>query len=186
MSIALATLLAACTTGGGVIYYRSIESTSIGMAVGHLRGSQVVLVVRGNPLGIDQAAFDALVANALHGANPGTAATFVPEPAETAQGGRRIILVLNGPAGSNGFVMCGGIPPEGGAPEVGGHVRVLAAFCGSDDRPLSYVAAGIDGVTGPNDEQFLKFLRQVVHYLLPMEDPDFRPDHDRDRREWPI
>jgi hypothetical protein len=176
-------LLAGCTGSGGTIYHRSIESTSLSQAVQHLRGSQVTLVVRGNPFGGDQAEFEQFVADAIYGANPGTDATFVPKAAEAAQGGRRIILVLNGPVGSNGYVMCGGPPPAGGEFEPGGHVRALAAFCGGDDRPLSFVSAGLSGNQGRDDPAFRNFLRQVILALLPMQNPDDRPDHDR---EWPL
>jgi hypothetical protein len=180
--IAVAVLLTAGCTQGGVIYNRSIESTSIGQAVGHLRGSEVVLVVRGNPVGGDQAEFGKMVAEAIHGANPGTAATFVPTPADKAQGGRRIVLVFNGPAGSNGYAMCGTSVPAGGTAEPGGHIRALAAFCGGDDRPLSYLSAGAGDIEGADDPGFHAFLREVVHALLPTRDPDFRPDNGR---EWP-
>ena len=183
LTVFAAFLLAGCTGGGGTIYHRTIESTSIGQAVDHLRGAEVVLVVLGNPFGGDQATFEQAVADAIHGANPGTDATFIPTPADTAQGGRRIILILNGPIGSNGRAMCGGLPQAGGGPESGGHIRALAAFCGGDDRPLSYASGGLRGASGPDDPAFRNFMRQLVHALLPLRDPDYRPDRSSD---WPL
>src|SRR5690606_6684104 len=100
--LTIALLAAACAGDGGTIYHRTIDSTSTPQAVQHLRGSSVNLVVQGNPFGGDEVAFDRMVADMLHGANPGTDATFIPIDAQDAMGLRRIAIVLNGPTGSNG------------------------------------------------------------------------------------
>ena len=76
-------LLAGCTESG-VIYYRDFDSTSLSQAAQHVRGSEVTLVVMGNPFGGDQAVFEQFVADTIHGANPGTAASFNPTPADVA------------------------------------------------------------------------------------------------------
>jgi hypothetical protein len=173
-------LLAGCAANSGVIYYRDYDSTSLGQAAQHLRGSEVTLVVLGNPFGGDQVAFEQFVADTIHGANPGTAASFNPAPADVAMGQRRIILVFNGPIASNGWLMCGDLPQPGGGFQEGGHIRTLAAFCGSDDRSLSYLSAGLSGNQGPDDPKFRNYLRQIILSLLPLHDPDDRPDRDNE------
>ncbi len=171
-------LLAGCTGNSGVIYYRDYDSTSLGQAAQHVRGSEVTLVVMGNPFGGDQTVFERLVADTIHGANPGTAAIFNPAPAGAAMGHRRIILIFNGPIASNGWLMCGDLPQPGGGAEGGGHIRALAAFCGGNDRSLSYLSAGLNGSQGPEDPNFRNFLRQIILALLPLRDPEDRPDRD--------
>ena len=176
-------LLAGCASESGVIYYRDVDSTSLSQAAQHVRGSDVTLVVMGNPFGGDQAAFEQFVADTIEGANPGTAASFTPTPADAAMGHRRIILIFNGPVASNGPLMCGGLPQPGGGFEEGGHIRTLAAFCGGDDRSLSYLSAGLSGNQGPDDPKFRNYLRLIILSLLPLQNPEDRPDHDR---EWPM
>lgn len=183
LTLASAIFLAGCTGDSGVIYYRDYDSTSLGQAAQHVRGSEVILVVVGNPFGGNQAEFKQFVADTIHGANPGTAASFTPTPADAAMGHRRIILIFNGPVASNGPLMCGGLPQPGGGPETGGHIRTLAAFCGGDDRSLSYLSAGLSGNQGPDDPKFRKYLRQIILSLLPLHNPEDHPDHDR---EWPM
>lgn len=173
-----ALLLAGCVGNSGVIYYRDFDSTSLGQAAQHVRGSDVTLVVLGNPFGGDQLEFQQFVADTIHGANPGTAASFNPTPADVAMGQRRIILVFNGPIASNGWLMCGDLPQPGGGSEGNGHIRALAAFCGSNDRSLSYLSAGLSDNQGPEDPNFRNFLRQIILALLPLRDPDDRPDRD--------
>ena len=178
LALASVLLFAGCAGNSGVIYYRDYDSTSLGQAAQHVRGSEVTLVVLGNPFGGDQAEFEQFVADTIYGANPGTAASFDPTPADIAMGHRRIILVFNGPIASNGWLMCGDLPQAGGGSEGDGHIRALAAFCGGNDRSLSYLSAGLSGNQGPDDPRFRNFLRLIILTLLPLRDPDDRPDRD--------
>ncbi|MDZ4737949.1 MAG: hypothetical protein SGJ07_16525 [Rhodospirillaceae bacterium] len=158
----------------------------IEQAVTQMRGgSTVTLVVLGNPFAAnptpaEQAAFETQVTAAIENANPGGGARFVPMAADSARGDRRIVLLFNGPASSNGPNLCNSALPAGGAIEPDGEIRVLAAFCAADNRAYSSLAAHHAASTGADDPAFRLFLRRVIHGLLPFEDPQSHPDHDRE------
>lgn len=182
--------LAALATAGcaseGTIEHRTIHRSMIEQAVTQMRGgSTVTLAVLGNPFATsptaaEQAAFETQVAAAIENANPGGGARFVPMDADSARGHRRIVLLFNGPANSSGPDLCDAVLPAGGAVASNGEIRVLAAFCAADNRAYSSLAAHHATAAGADDPAFRLFLRRVIHGLLPFEDPNSHPDHDRE------
>ncbi|MEX0807972.1 MAG: hypothetical protein WD044_04530 [Dongiaceae bacterium] len=186
VTFAFAALLLAGCAGEGTIEHRTIHRSMIEQAVTQMRGgSTVTLVVLGNPFAAnptadEQATFEAQVAAAIENANPGGGARFVPMEADSARGHRRIVLLFNGPINSNGPALCGAALPAGGTIESGGEIRARAAFCAADNRAYSSLAARHAAATGADDPAFRLFLRRVIHGLLPFEDPNSHPDHDRE------
>jgi hypothetical protein len=132
--------------------------------------------ILGNPFAMPQPAFDAAVTEAMHGANFGPVVVFSTLPDVPARNSHRVRLVFNGPATSNGYLLCAGEPSALPPMRPDGTVRVLAAFCRGSE-PLSFVAADQAGLTDAADPAFTRFMRQVTVLLLPPENRDFL-DHD--------
>ncbi|MEX2297413.1 MAG: hypothetical protein WD715_08365 [Dongiaceae bacterium] len=184
--VLLTALFIAGCASEGTIEHRTIHRSMIEQAVTQMRGgSTVTLVVIGNPFAAnpgaaEQAAFETQVAAAIQDANPGGGARFVPMEVASARGHRRIVLLFNGPANSNGPDLCDAALPAGETIEPGGEIRVLAAFCAADNRAYSSLAAHHGAAASADDPTFRVFLRRVIHGLLPFEDPQSHPDHDRE------
>jgi hypothetical protein len=183
IAVPAALVLAGCATDG-TVHHRTIHRSMIEQAVTQIRGDSVNLVVIGNPSARDPGSFELQIADAIEGANPGTAARFIPMPADSAHGHRRIVMLFNGPIGAHGPDLCDAALPSGGAAAPDGKVRVLAAFCATDNRPYSSLAASHAGPADPANPSFRTFLRRIIHGLLPFHDPQSHPDHDRG--EFPL
>ena len=188
-ALLIALIVTACTNEG-TISHRTIHRSMIEQAVTQMRGgSTVTLVVVGNPFAVnptseEQAAFEMQVAAHIQDANPGGGAHFQPMPADSARGHRRIVFLFNGPANANGPGLCDAEPASGGTARPDAEVRVVAAFCAADNRAYSSLAARHAGTASADNPKFRLFLRRVVHGLLPFEDPQSHPDHDRG--EYPL
>jgi hypothetical protein len=104
--------------------------------------------------------------------------------ADSAHGHRRIVLLFDGPLNANGPDLCDAALPSGGVTEAGGEMRVVAAFCAADNRAYSSLAARHAGTASADDPKFRQFLRRVIHGLLPFEDPQSHPEHNRG--EYPV
>ncbi|MEX2202294.1 MAG: hypothetical protein WD711_12915 [Dongiaceae bacterium] len=186
----LIALVAAACANEGTISHRTIHRSMIEQAVTQMRGgSTVTLVVIGspfvvNPTAEDRAAFETQVAANIQDANPGGGAQFSPMTADAARGHRRIVLVFDGPANTNGPDLCDAVLPTGGRANAVGEIRVVAAFCAADNRAYSSLAARHSGAVSAEDPKFRLFLRRIIHGLLPFEDPQSHPDHDRG--EYPL
>lgn len=188
-ALLIALLVAACANEG-TISHRTIHRSMIEQAVTQMRGgSTVTLVVIGNPFAdsppaAQQKIFETQVAAAIEDANPGGGAQFSPMPADAARGHRRIVLFFDGPLSTNGPDLCDAALPSSVPADAVGEIRVVAAFCAADNRAYSSLAARHSGAVSAEDPTFRLFLRRIIHGLLPFEDPQSHPDHDRS--EYPL
>ena len=110
--------------------------------------------VSGNPFGIPQDEFDAKIAKAIQA--PG----YIP-----TRTGARVRMVFNGETG--GYI-CGS-SGEGGTAlghDAKGRIKLAAAYC-SGGNALTYAIGSIDNVSGPDDPNFLAFIRNMTIYLFP-------------------
>jgi hypothetical protein len=174
---ALILTLAACAPSATPIArqvrtYPSYRPQEISYVAG---GGAMRTEILGNPFAMPQPAFDAAVTEAMRGANFGPVVTFSTLPEIPARDSHRVRLVFNGPAASNGFLLCAGEPPTLPPVRPNGTVRVLAAFCRGSE-PLSFVAADQAGLVDATEPGFTRFMRQVTVLLLPPENRDFLDD----------
>lgn len=167
--------LTACTQNG-VIYNSQQYLAGTALYVGHVGGSNLPTVIRGNPSGLPKADFDQIARDDMKGSNFGRPITFVAGPDSPPYPGYRVVLIFNGPVvGQN--QLCADMIPAGGGVRPDSRIEVVAAFC-SGDRPVSALEGGIGAISDPNDPRFRAFLRQVGMTLFNPNNPDDRPDRD--------
>jgi hypothetical protein len=166
--------LTGCTEG--VIYNSQQYLSGTALYVGHVGGSNLPTVIRGNPSALPKADFDQIVRDDMKGSNFGRPITFVAGPDNPPYPGYRMVLIFNGPVAGQ-YQLCKDTIPGGGGPGPDGRIELVAAFC-SGDRPVSALAGGIGKVTDPNDPRFRAFLRMVGMRLFNPNNPDDRPDRD--------
>ncbi len=110
--------------------------------------------VSGNPFAIPQDDFNSIISKAIQ------AKGYIP-----TRTGARVRMVFNGATG--GYI-CGSSGDGGTAMghDAGGRIRLAAAYC-SGGSALTYAIGSIDNVSGPDDPDFLAFVRNMTVYLFP-------------------
>jgi hypothetical protein len=175
LAIALAVAgLTGCTEG--VIYNSHQYLSGTALYVGHIGGSNLPTVIRGNPSALPKADFDQIVRDDMKGSNFGRPITFVAGPDNPPFPGYRMVLIFNGPVAGQSQ-LCKDMISGGGGPSPEGRIELVAAFC-SGDRPVSALAGGIGEIADPKDPRFRAFLRMVGMRLFSPNNPDDRPDRD--------
>ena len=185
--IALALLLAACTSGTkggspglfantGSVYWTYYDASYTPISDVSIAGGsgQLLTQILGNPFNVDQEQFDKGVTDAMYGAHFGPRTHFTTEPTGSF---KRIFYVRLGFGGPNPLsinTICSvpPAPPERASSSTD-KVTLAAAFCQSGE-PLSYLEAGGSGYTGPNDPRFVAFMQEVTFNLFPPQNSTLR------------
>lgn len=177
-------LLAACSviSPGGVIYHDTIGVSGTAQNVSYgAAGRNLRTIVIGNPTSLPQEEFAAIVRDHMQGANFGRPVHLVPAGTDTRAEGYRLVLLFGGATGVGDFSLCGAGLPAGGGPEavVNGDLSVKAAFC-TDSRPVRALTAEAFNFQDPRDPRFRRFLRDVGLAVFNPQNPEDRPDRDRE------
>lgn len=127
-------------------------------------GEAVLLVLEGNPFGMDQARLNALVANEMAEGVTGMNVQFTTSPARAGAPEPHLVVVLNPTVEPTPPAMCAA-PGDIATEPVGEQLRVIAAFC-ERDRPLG-VSRNESAVAGPTDHRFRRMLWRTSAELFP-------------------
>jgi hypothetical protein len=116
--------------------------------------------VSGNPFGMDQRAFETLVAE-----------TIQPPSVLPSDGSPyRVHLAFNGSTSVNKDLACRA--SGGGARS--GDMTLVAALCPGSGPALTFLTGSVSDVSGPDDLRFRKFVRSSVVKLFPPQTEDDR------------
>jgi hypothetical protein len=120
--------------------------------------------VSGNPFGMEQEAFNALVSEIIQ--PPG----IVPSEGSPY----RVRLAFNGSTSVNRDLAC---RASGGGVR-SGDMTLVAALCPGSGAALTFLTGSVSDISGPNDPRFRKFVRSAVVRLFPGSTEDDRNDRD--------
>lgn len=178
--VVVAVLLGGCAegrVGGGKIDFTRVDSSWSRSDFAYAAaGRDLTTEILGNPFGgVSQNDFEQAVTAAMQGAHFGPATNFTTTPGESARPLFRVRMLWNGPTSTSGARLCEDTPVQGGGPEAGGRVRLIAAFC-RGGRASTYLMGSVDGVRGPDDPRFTEFVREATMALFPPRDGNFESD----------
>lgn len=139
------------------------------------RGRDLPAIILGNPFPVPPAVTANAVAQGMRNgrAGPGMsvqAAAVAPQ---------RVIWQLDGGT-RTGADICDRRNPLPAYPGASS-VQVVVTYCRGDSA-MTQVHGSIDGITDPNDPEFVNFIRQMTVNLFPPFNPDFRGDNRNGRR----
>jgi hypothetical protein len=171
--LALAALLAGCA-GQPYVYDETVSSAYRLSEFGYGAGRRdLTTVIRGNPFGMDQAAFDQTLIEILNRHQPRPQPTnFTTTPGESARPAYRALFIFNSPAAVNNLSVCRGDVQQ---VNTGDLLRLTAAFCRRGGA-LTTLTAQIEGVDSVDDPRFEELMSQVVVLLFPLHNPDTDDD----------
>ena len=124
------------------------------------------LDVSGSLFGMEQAAFNQLVSDAIQ----------PPGVIESDSSPYRVHIAFNGARVTGQNIACGASGAQS-APN-GGDVWIVAALCPGSGPALTYLSGSVSDITGPADPRFRQFLRNAVVQLFPRPSNDDRNDRD--------
>jgi hypothetical protein len=173
LPFALAILLAGCA-GRPYVYNDTLSSSYRTTEFGYGAGRRdLTTVIRGNPFGMDQEAFDRALIEILNRNQPRPQPTnFTTTPGESARPAYRAQFIFNAPAAVNSLSVCRAEVPQVETPDL---VRLSAAFCRSGGA-LTSLMAQIEGVESVDDPRFEALMSQVVALMFPLHNPDADDD----------
>ena len=141
-------------------------------------GRDTIVVVRGNPFGIDQKTFEKAVTDAMQGQNSGPRTNFTTGPTENAKTEFRVVILFNGSQTVLADNLCKA-PEKYGSRDGAKGLHVTAAYCWEDES-LTEVDGWAGAVAGTDSPVFASLLAQTTLELFPTKDED-DDDDDRDR-----
>ena len=172
---ASAALLSACAASGVVVYQDDVALQYSPLTLGLIGSGRhdLPVQVHGNPFAVSDQALAAAVVRGLQGHASGIPVNFTTAPqSRYPRGDYRTILVFDAPRGVSQWDLCraddlSAIPTApAGAPVV----RVFAAYCQAE-LPLSWTAAQVANVPGPDSPRFDGLLGQVALAMFPSRNP---------------
>jgi hypothetical protein len=181
-SLALALVLAACTSSDGV---RTVRGDWSGYSPSYLqyaaiKGSLPALI-RGEAFpGVPRDAFAGRVLDEMKDRPFGVGAlSFKALPAGSSKPPLFVSLVFNPEPSFDSAAACDPVMADraGGPPNPDGATRVVAAFC-SSQRLLSGTVGEASGLTGQADPRFGRLVRLVMVDLFPPREPNLGPSCD--------
>jgi hypothetical protein len=169
LPFALAILLASCA-GRPYVYNDTVSSGYRLSEFGYGAGRRdLTTVIRGNPFGMNQEAFDRALIEILNRNQPRPQPTnFTTTPGESARPAYRALFIFNSPPVVNNLSVCREEVPQ---VDTGDLTRVTAAFCRRGGA-LTSLTAQIEGVESVDDPRFEELMSQVVAFMFPLHNPD--------------
>lgn len=169
---AVLAVAAACSSTGGVTSVSDNSNRYTPNQVNYATsGGEVRTVILGNPFAMSKTAFDDSVTRHMEGRPLWSShARYTTQPSAEAQTAYHVAMAFNPPANYDGNDVCAN--RENAPAQVSaGYVRVVAAFCSTDER-LSDTQAYSGGISGPTDPIFVDLIHQVMIDLFPQRDPN--------------
>ena len=181
-SLSFVFLLVLGGCAGGVSTVASTSSLySFGEFVLASDGRDTIVVVRGNPFGIDQKAFEKAVTDAMQGQNSGPRTNFTTAPTENAKKEFRVVILFNGSQTVLADNLCKA-PEKYGSRNGAKGLHLTAAYCWEDES-LTEVDGWAGAVAGADSPVFASLLAQTTLDLFPTRnEDDLHDDDDRDRK----
>jgi hypothetical protein len=167
LGIAAALLgLAACASAP--IYNVTYDATYLPGET-QANGADVVVVVRGNPSSLPQAAFDRAVTDAMQGWGFGPIHFTTEGNPNTAY---RVVMIFNPSPNTGGYAACtrplaANAVTSGGAPA---RVPLVAALCRADFY-MSLAEGSVGAAGGPQGSEFRNGIGMVTAALFPASNP---------------
>ena len=185
VATSIAALVGACAVGGPYLYNEQVSPSYTVPQYNYAAGRRDFLtVVRGDPFGMEEAAFQDAVIEVLNRNQPRPQPTrFTADPGEDARPHYRTVLLFDAPRAMVPNAICrasfaGGVEPVAlttGPRREGDPVRVAAAFC-SGGGAFTSVMGEVADVESVDDPAFDRLISQVVYALFPLRDEDRRDD----------
>lgn len=138
-------------------------------------GRDTRVVIRGNPFGLQQPAFEQAVLDAMRGQQMWIETNFTVRPTN-AHKDFKVVMLFNGPDDVLGEDLCS-VPGKYSSVSGSSGLRVQAAWCYGDDPETQVV--GSSGANGVNSPGFAALIGQTTRELFPPT-PDDDDGQDTD------
>ena len=138
-------------------------------------GRDTIVVVRGNPFGMDRKAFEKAVTDAMQGQNYGPRTNFTTGPSENAKKEFKVVILFNGSETVLADNLCKA-PQMYGSQYGAKGLHVTAAYCWEDES-LTEVDGWAGDVAGADSPVFAELIGQITLELFSTRDDD-DDDHD--------
>ena len=139
-------------------------------------GRDTIVVVRGNPFGMDRKAFEKAVTDAMQGQNYGPRTNFTTGPTENAKKEFKVVILFNGSQTVLADNLCKA-PEKYGSRNGAKGLHVTAAYCWEDES-LTEVDGWAGAVAGADSPVFAELIGQTTLELF----PNRNKHDDRDNR----
>jgi hypothetical protein len=169
--LGIAAALAGCA-GGPRVYNEDLRHAYNLGEFGYAAGRRdLQTIVRGDPFGIGEAAFEGAVVEAPQRHPPRPQPTnFTVSPGDSARANYHAVFLFDAPPATAGIGLCA-TPPHVPVVDTDGVVRVTAGFC-RGSGVLTRVTGEVAGASGVDDPQFDALVGQVIDALFPIRNPD--------------
>ncbi len=177
LSFAFVAVLGGCA--GGVSTVANTNALySFGEFVLASDGRDTIVVVRGNPFGMDRKAFEKAVTDAMQGQNYGPRTNFTTGPTENAKKEFRVVILFNGSQTVLADNLCEAPEKYGSRKDAKG-LHVTATYCWGDES-LTEVDGWAGTVSGAANPAFASLIGQTTLELFPVTDDTNEDDGDRE------
>ncbi|MSO54869.1 MAG: hypothetical protein EXQ90_07100 [Rhodospirillales bacterium] len=106
----------------------------------------------------------------MQGQNAPPPTHFTTTPAVSARTNYRVVMLFNPPLSQTSSALCGDTSRLVSTPRGDGRLRMLTAFCVSDNL-MSDVTSSVPNVTTPHDQAFRAMVGRATFALIPLNDP---------------
>ena len=147
-------------------------------------GRDTIVVVRGNPFGMDRKAFEKAVTDAMQGQNFGPRTNFTTGPSENAKKAFKVVILFNGSETVLADNLCKA-PETYDSLKGAKDLHVLATYCWEDES-LTEVSGWAGAVAGADSPVFAGLIGQTTLELFPSRkenDDDDRGDSGHGNQE---
>ncbi len=179
LSFAFAAVLGGCAGGTVTTVASTSSSYSFGEFVLASDGRDTIVVVRGNPFGIDQKAFEKAVTDAMQGQNSGPRTNFTTGPTENAKKEFKVVILFNGSQTVLADNLCKA-PEKYGSQKGAKGLHVTATYCWEDES-LTEVDGWAGAVAGADSAVFASLIAQTTLELFPVVNENWRDDNNNER-----
>ncbi|MBI1208156.1 MAG: hypothetical protein GC191_12830 [Azospirillum sp.] len=126
-------------------------------------GGELTVVVRGNPFGGDQAAFDHAVVEALQSRYAGVPTRLTTTPGPSARPDYKVAVIFNPDPALGTYNTCTSRPVPTLPPQ--GRIVLQAAFC-QGEAPATSARGWLAGAVTAEDPDFRQLLYDTAHALF--------------------
>ncbi len=179
LSFAFLLVLGGCAVGGASTVASTSSLYSFGEFVLASDGRDTIVVVRGNPFGMDQKAFEKAVTDAMQGQNSGPRTNFTTGPTENAKKEFKVVILFNGSQTVLADNLCKA-PEKYGSRNGAKGLHVTATYCWEDES-LTEVDGWAGAVAGADSPVFASLIGQTTLELFPTRNENDDDDSDRNR-----